>query len=203
MNDHLMLKLRGYGVYAAGGCALALNTAYSQIAIAADGIAPGLAWFIAVLFAVVSLGVGSFLANPALWGELWFSFLGTARRAGRVGDRRAPRWVVSLLLAVVLFILLGTLIACYVGDVVSTWRHLNTMGSGFFVLLATVVLIAGPEVSFFIAPQLLRQSKRAAIPALQEATTVDPQIAYLQSVHKGRVATAKQAAARDSQQFQH
>lgn len=203
MNDHLMLKLRGYAVYGAGGLCLALNTAYSQYAIAADGLAPGLAWIIAGLFAVVSLGVGSFLSQPSLWGEMWFSFLGTARAAGRLGDRRAPRAVVSVLLAVIVFALLGTLIACYVGDVYSTWKHLNTMGSGFFVVLATIVLIAGPEVSFFIAPQLLRQAKRAAIPALTEASSLDPQIAYLESIHKGRVATAKQAAARDSQQFQH
>lgn len=203
MNDHLMLKIRGYAVYAAGGCALALNTAYSQLAIAADGIAEGLAWFIAILFAVVSMGVGSFLANPALWGELWFSFLGTARSAGKHGDRSAPRIVVSLLLAFIVFILLGTLVTCYVGDVWSTWKHLRTMGDGFFVILATVVLIAGPEVSFFIAPQLLRQARRAAIPALTEANSLDPHIEYLKGTHRGRINTARQAAKQDSGQFQH
>jgi hypothetical protein len=203
MNDHMMLRLRGYAVYAAGGFALVLNTGYSQIAIAGDGIAPGLAWFIAVLFAVVSLGVGSFLASPQLWGELWFSFLGTARKAGKHGDRSAPRAVVSVLLAIIVSVLLGTLAACYVGDVVSTWQHLNTMGSGFFVWLATIVLICGPEVSFYIAPQLLRQSKRAAVPALTEASAIDPQLAYLRASHRNRVQAAKQSAASEAGQHQH
>jgi hypothetical protein len=203
MNDHLMLRLRAYGVYCVGGVALALNTRYSQLAIAGDGIVSGLALIIACMFALVSLGVGSFLANPSLWGELWFAFLGTARKAGKVGDRSAPRAVVSVLLAIVIFALLGTLIACYVGDVVSTYIYLRTMGDGFFVGLATALLIAGPEVSFFIAPQLLRQAKRAAVPALTEASAIDPQLAYLRASHRNRVQAAKQSAASEAGQHQH
>lgn len=197
-------KIVGYTLYGLGGFALVVNTRCTAIAYRDSDIPLMLGWGFAALFSVVAIGVGLFLSSPSAWGELWFGFLGTARNAGRHGDRSAPRVVTAILLALVVTALGGFLAVVYALDLVTTWDYFARLGvKGFYLLSAVLVLLFGPETSFILAHAILLQGKRASVPYLLEATQIEPQLEYLKQVRAGRVATARQAGQKDANQYQH
>lgn len=189
----------GYSLYAVGGGALFFNATCTQIAFTDSNTPALLAWFFALLFSCISIGIGLFLSSPDTWGEIWLSFLGTTKTAGVAGEQRAPKWLMAVLLAIVLLLIVGFFVFVYCADWISTWDFLSSWEiSGIYLLSACLALIVGPETCFVLANAVLRQGKRVNVAYLKEGLNADPEIEYLKTVHAGRVKMAREAGLQDA-----
>lgn len=203
MKDYRILRAIGYAIYALGGVFVFLNVGFTAAALGAEGLPPQLAWPIALFMGAMALGIGAFLGSPDTWGQLWFQFVGTAAAAGKSGDRSAPRSVTAALMGLIIFALLAVLVLCYWGDWQTTYQAMASFGEGPFTLLATVLLIAGPETSLVIAAGVLQRAKEMELPALTAAASLDPAIAYAKASRSAAMKAAQQSAAATAGQYQH
>ena len=203
MNRHpLYYRILGYGLYAVGGLALAVNTRCTALAYANEGAPLQLGWMLACLYSAIAIGVGLFLSNPVTWSQLWAAFVSTA--ASTRQGAAAPKAITATILGLLVVGMLGFLSLVYVADWRSTSDYIGQfVEPGFYALTAIGALIVGPEVSFIVAHNILAMGKRSAISTLSESSQVDPQVVYLSEARKHAMRMAKQAAASGASQRQH